>query len=91
MAELKYGLAKRPRPKLELAVNSLLDTIPVVVWDEAVSDAYGVFPRQLETQWLSLSYMDFLIATHAHVLGATLVSTDRGMINALSDKVVDWF
>ncbi|WP_300646483.1 PIN domain-containing protein [Paenalcaligenes sp.] len=91
VAELRYGLAKQPRPKLEKAINSLLETLSVVVWDVNVSNKYGVFRRQLENQGLSLSYMDFLIATHAHVLGATLVSSDKGMINALGNKAVDWF
>ena len=91
LAELMYGFAKKSRPTLQATTEALLSTMTVLDWDDSVSDVYPAFRVGIEAKGRSLSYMDMLIAAHAHSIGAILVSSDAGMHNALASNVVDWY
>ncbi|MBC7620323.1 MAG: type II toxin-antitoxin system VapC family toxin [Candidatus Saccharibacteria bacterium] len=78
LAELEYGLHRKGQPeRLRNAMTQVLLRMDVLPWDEAVANCYGSFCAALETQGISLSDFDMMIAAHAVTVDATLVSRDR--------------
>lgn len=74
-AELCYGVQAACNPKREgLALKSLIDDIPVAVFDEPACLAYG--PLRFATRDSKKDHLDKLIASHAIALGVTLVSNN---------------
>jgi len=49
----------------------------VLPWDERVATCYGALCSTLESQGINLSDFDMMIAAHAVVVDAILVSRDK--------------
>jgi len=82
-AELLYGLAKRSWPKgLTERVHEFLIRVTILPWDEEAAIRYGNLRATCEAAGVTLSPLDLMIAAHAQVLNATLVTADKtfGMI-----------
>lgn len=78
LAEIEYGLQRRGQPvRLRNALAQVLLRMDVLPWDEDVAVRYGALCTKLETEGISLSDMDMMIAAHAVAVGATLVSHDK--------------
>ena len=80
LAEIRYGLARlkasrRKRALLE-RMSVLAQSIERLVWDDAVSEAFGEIKAALERRGERVDDFDLAIAAHAVAAGATLVTAN---------------
>src|ERR1700730_4827359 len=85
-AELRYGLARRPSPALQV----FLLAVTVFPWDSEAAHHYGDLRAGLERLRQLLGSMDMMIAAHALSLGLTLISSDVAFKRIKHLKVEDW-
>ena len=92
VAEIRYGLAKRPEATaLKSLVNSFLASIQVLPWGTDEAEVYGSVRAKLEKKGVTLGNMDMMIAAHAIVAKAMLVTNDKAFaqVDELS-ALVNW-
>ncbi len=91
-AELLHGVAKKPEAtRLPAIINGFLLQVDILPWDSEVARVYGSFRARCETEGLSLSCMDMLIAAHAQAQGATLITNDQAFFKLSAFlNVEDW-
>lgn len=92
VAEIRYGLAKRPdATALRSLMDSFLASIQVLPWRVEEAEAYGSVRADLEKKGITLGNMDMMIAAHAIIVRATLVTNDKafGQVDQLS-HTVNW-
>ena len=78
LAEIEYGIQRRGSPtKLRNALTQVMLHMDVLPWDAAAATCYGELCSSLETQGISLSDFDMMIAAHAVALKITMVSRDK--------------
>lgn len=78
VAEIRYGLAKKPEATaLKFLMDSFLASIQVLPWGMDEAEAYGIVRAKLEKKGLTLGNMDMMIAAHAIASQATLVTNDK--------------
>ena len=78
LAEIEYGIQRRGSPtQLRNALSQVMLHMDVLPWDAAAATCYGELCSSLETQGISLSDFDMMIAAHAVALKITLVSRDK--------------
>lgn len=77
-AELRYGCAKKGSDKLLERVEEVLAVIPVLSFEAPAEVAYGDIRADLEKKGQPIGNNDLLIAAHARVLGATMVTANVG-------------
>lgn len=76
-AELLYGLKRLPaNHRLHTVVQQFLRIIPVMAWEPEAADIYAEIRHQLVISGQPIGEMDMMIAAHALVLGATLVTNN---------------
>lgn len=75
-AELRYGCAKKGSPQLLRKVEDFLSEVPVLPFDVPADGEYGAIRAKLEAIGRPIGSNDLLIATHAHTLGATVVTAN---------------
>ena len=92
VAEIKYGLAKRPEATaLRSLMEAFLASIRVLRWGSDEADAYGTVKATLEKQGITLGNMDMMIAAQAIVARATVVTNDRAFARVPElSKPVNW-
>ena len=77
-----------PSPKVTKnpSQSSEVTSVRVLPWGRDEAEAYGRVRAKLEKGGLSLGNMDMMIAAHAIVTGATLVTNDKAFahINELT-------
>jgi len=73
-AELRYGGAKSGSQRLARAVDELLSEIKVLPFDVPADVEYAAIRSKLEASGKPIGGNDLLIAAHASVLGATMVT-----------------
>lgn len=89
--ELMFGLAKRPDARrLHLAVNEFLKRVDVLAWDGNIALSYGPLRATMERSGQVLESPDLLIAAHAIVAGAVLVTNDRAFAMVPGLVSEDW-
>ena len=91
-AEIRYGLAKKPdATALSALMDGFLASIRVLPWGRDEANAYGRVRAKLEKSGMSLGNMDIMIAAHAIVTGAVLVTNDKafGQVEDLA-AIVNW-
>ncbi len=77
-AEIRYGLAKRPKAiALRERVEWFLAAVKVLPWGRDEAKAYGTLRAKLEASGKTLENMDMQIAAHAIAVGAVLVTNDK--------------
>ncbi len=92
VAEIRYGLAKRPEATaLKSLMNSFLASIQVLPWGTDEAEVYGSVRAKLEKKGITLGNLDMMIAAHAIVAKATLVTNDKAFaqVEELS-ALVNW-
>ena len=78
LAEIEYGIQRRGSPtQLRNALTQVMLHMDVLPWDALAATCYGELCSSLETQGISLSDFDMMIAAHAVALKITLVSRDK--------------
>jgi tRNA(fMet)-specific endonuclease VapC len=77
-AELRYGCAKKGSPQLLRRVEQFLSEVPVLPFDVPAGEAYGAARAEQEAAGMPIGSNDLLIAAHAQVLGATVVTANLG-------------
>ncbi len=90
VAEIRYGLARRPEATaLKALMDGFLASVQVLPWGRDEAETYGRVRAKLEKSGLSLGNMDMMIAAHAIVAGATLVTNDKtfGQVDELTASV----
>jgi tRNA(fMet)-specific endonuclease VapC len=75
-AELRYGCAKSGSTRLLKAVEDLLGEIDVLSFDVPADTEYGGIRTELEQAGKPIGSNDLLIAAHAYVTGATIVTAN---------------
>ena len=91
-AEIRYGLSKKPEATtFKFLMDSFLASVQVLPWGRPEAEAYGHVKAKLEKSALSLGNMDMMIAAHAIVTGAVLVTNDQAFaqVEELS-AIVNW-
>jgi tRNA(fMet)-specific endonuclease VapC len=90
-AELLHGLARKPGAMaLSASVHAFLRHVTSVAWDSDAAACYGPLRANLEAAGTPLGAMDTLIAAHAMVLKATLVTNDQAFRRVPGLMVEDW-
>ena len=81
VAELHFGLASMPGSRRKTLFEErfalLLQELPRVGWDDAVSRAFGRIKAQLEKKGQPLEDFDIAIAAHALAHDVVLATRDR--------------
>jgi tRNA(fMet)-specific endonuclease VapC len=79
-AEILFGLARIGNPpRLSLSITSFFENAQTFNWDESAAQAYARLRTDLELQGISVAPIDLMIASHAHALGAVLVTNDSAL------------
>ena len=90
-AELRYGCAKKGSPYLLRRVEEFLSEVPVLPFDVPADSEYGGVRAELEAAGRPIGSNDLLIAAHACVLGATMVTAKVGEFRRVRGlKVENW-
>jgi tRNA(fMet)-specific endonuclease VapC len=90
-AELRYGCAKSGSVRLIKAVEDLLGEIEVLPFDVPADTGYGTIRSELEAAGKPIGGNDMLIAAHAKVLGATIVTANTDEFKRVRGlKVENW-
>lgn len=72
--EIRFGLVKRPQPRLSQHLEPLLDHVTLLNLEPPVEQHYADIRNALERAGTPIGPNDLLIAAHAHALGLTLVT-----------------
>jgi tRNA(fMet)-specific endonuclease VapC len=89
--ELRFGLARRPGAKrIQHAVAEFLKRVDVLPWDSEVATRYGPLRAGMEQQGQVVAPLDLLIAAHAVVIGAILVTNDQAFGRVPGLVIDDW-
>jgi tRNA(fMet)-specific endonuclease VapC len=90
-AELRYGCAKKASNRLLKAVEDLLGEIEVLPFDIPADVAYGAIRSKLESAGKPIGANDLLIAAHASVVDATIVTANLDEFKRIPGlKVENW-
>ena len=89
-AELRFGYVRKASKRLEVDVEAILGAIAVKDWMAPADMAYARIRSILEKSGTSVGQNDMLIAAHAAMLGATLVSDDRIFSRIPDLKIENW-
>ena len=90
-AELRYGCAKNGSKKLLKAVEAVLEELVVLPFEVPADASYGAIRAQLEAVGRPIGGNDLLIAAHAHVIDATVVTANTNEFKRIRGlKVENW-
>lgn len=89
--ELRYGAARKDSARLTSQLEAVLEGVDILPLEEQVDRHYGDIRSQLERSGRPIGYNDLLIAAHARVLGATLVTNNTGEFSRVPGLTIeDW-
>jgi tRNA(fMet)-specific endonuclease VapC len=90
-AELRFGVARKPEAaRLETAVEEFLLRVEILPWNSAAAKSYAELRYSLERAGEPMGNLDMMIAAHALVVPAVLVTHDRVFRRVKQLKVEDW-
>jgi tRNA(fMet)-specific endonuclease VapC len=90
-AELKFGYLKKSSKRLEAVIEALLAAFEVAPWEAPADLAYARLRAQLERKGRLIGQNDMLIAAHALVLDAILVTdNDKEFSRVPGLRVENW-
>lgn len=91
VAEIRYGLAKRPAAtRLQALTEATLETLEILPLTEACTRIYGQLRVDLERHGKPLAALDLLIASHALSKGCTLVTANQAFANVSELSLEAW-
>lgn len=77
VAEVRFGIAKKPSARAVTRSSQLVNLIPHLPWDSPADECYAALRRGLEAVGQPIGSFDMLIAAHALALDATLVTANE--------------
>ena len=90
-AELRYGVARKPRAnRLELAVQEFLIRVEILAWDAPAARHYAIVRSALEDSGTPMCNLDMMIAAQALAADAILISHDRVFHRVKHLRLEDW-
>ena len=89
-AEVRFGYTKSGALRHKIAAEAILQHIRVVNWCAPADVAYAGLRSHLESAGIGMGQMDMLIAAHALVLGAVVVTDDKAFFHVPGLKVENW-
>lgn len=90
-AELAYGGAKKPSPRLGAALATVFFELDIRSLDAEAVDHYARLRHRLEQAGTPIGANDMLIAAHALALDATLVTdNEREFARVAGLRLEDW-
>jgi tRNA(fMet)-specific endonuclease VapC len=91
VAELRFGAEKHRSRKIHGAVDAFLAAVAVMPFDEEAAAKFGTIGAVLSRSGTAIGQLDTLIAAHARVLGATLVTNNERHFAKVSGlRVENW-
>ncbi len=91
VCELKFGAARRGSAKLTANLTKVLETITIEDFKAPADAAYAELRAALEKAGTPIGQMDMMIAAHALVLGATVVTANEREFSRVPGlKVENW-
>ncbi|MCG3135172.1 MAG: Ribonuclease VapC2 [Planctomycetes bacterium] len=95
LAEIEFGIRRLPRSRRRRELEHRLDLVKHQFarpsWTDDVAARFGEFKAKLERQGVPIEDMDLLIAAHASVLDAVLVTSNTRHFSRIAGlKVEDW-
>jgi tRNA(fMet)-specific endonuclease VapC len=76
--EIEFGLELKKSRRLREQMGKVLSVLPVLSFERPADKKYGSLRAELKRQGRPIGPNDMLIAAHALVLGATLVTANVG-------------
>jgi tRNA(fMet)-specific endonuclease VapC len=89
-AELRFGVARRPDSRLEIAVEEFLLRVEILPWNSAAAKSYAGLRSALERAGEPMGNLDMMIAAQALAAPAVLVTHDRAFHRVKHLKIEDW-
>ncbi len=90
LAELEFGIEKNEqRARNRERLHGLLAGLPVLAFDVAAAQSYGVVRLALEKKGTPIGPNDTLIAAHALAIKATLVTSNVSEFQRVSELTVE--
>lgn len=91
VAELRYGADHRKSTKLHRLIDTFIDTISVVPFDDVCAVAFGKLANKLIAKGRPIGNYDTLIAAHAVALGLILVTNNAKHFSQVDGlKLENW-
>lgn len=76
LAELRYGAALRRSRKLHGLIDTFIEAVAVLPFDQVAAARFGTVAALLASQGTPIGDFDALIASHALAVGLTLVTNN---------------
>ena len=89
-AEVRFGYTKSGVVRQKIAAEAILQHLRVEDWCAPADLAYAALRSDLEAVGSSMGQIDMLIAAHALVLDAVVVTDDRAFLRVAGLKVENW-
>jgi tRNA(fMet)-specific endonuclease VapC len=77
VAEVRFGLSRRPVARLRELTEAVIDSIRIEPWDSPADVRYAEIRAYLERKGTPIGANDLFIAAHALALDATLVTANE--------------
>jgi len=91
LAELLYGLEKKPSEKLARDLNDFVTLVRVMDWNNAAAAKYAKIRHNLTSTGKIISALDMQIAAAAISLNAILVTNNKKHFSVVPDLILaDW-
>ena len=89
-AEVRFGYTKSGVLRQKIAAEAILQHLGVEDWSTPADLAYAALRSELEKAGIGMGQIDMLIAAHALVLDAVVVTDDRAFSRVPGLKVENW-
>lgn len=89
-AEVRFGYTKSGVLRQKIAAEAILQHLRVEDWSTPADLAYAALRSELEKAGIGMGQIDMLIAAHALVLDAVVVTDDRAFSRVSGLKVENW-
>lgn len=87
--EIRFGLVKRPVPRLKQHLEQVLDSLTVLDLKPPVEEHYADIRNTLERAGTPIGPNDLLIAAHARALGLRLVTDNLREFSRVPELIVE--
>ena len=89
--ELRFGMTRKPNPRLELAYERVMQSLEILPLDSEVASHYAHSRTTLESLGTPIGPNDTLIAAHALALDCTLVTGNEAKFRRVPGlRVENW-